>query len=348
MKLSVKHILKLGTAAALAVSAFSISLPTRAVAQDAPPLPGELVLGDLNSPRGLAVDADGNLLVAVAGNGGDFSMTMQGPEGEAVMKVGPSGQVLSIAADGTSTPIITGIPSYASEQETIGVYRAIPHGDSLWLVVSASGPGQYWADSVVELDGASKMVKRVISMFPYEAANNPDGNEIDSNVSDIAWGVDGTLYITDAGANTLYSWTEAAGLAVVQSWPENSVPTAVEVAENGDLYIGFLGEGLAPGAAKIEHWANGELVETFSGLNAVSDILLDGETLYAVELVIFGEQGPGPGRVVTVTADGATPIAEGLMAPFAIAKGADGALYVSFGTIAFAPGMTGGVVKLAQ
>jgi hypothetical protein len=50
--------------------------------------------------------------------------------------------------------------------------------------------------------------------------------------------------------------------------------------------------------------------------------------------------------VVIVTADGVTPVAEGLIAPFGIAQGPDGALYVSFGTIAFAPGMTGGIVKL--
>ena len=66
-----------------------------------------------------------------------------------------------------------------------------------------------------------------------------------------------------------------------------------------------------------------------------------------MQLVIFGEQGPGPGSVVSVTADGATPVAEGLLAPFGIAKGPDGSLYVSFGTIAFAPGMMGGVVKIA-
>lgn len=103
---------------------------------------------------------------------------------------------------------------------------------------------------------------------------------------------------------------------------------------------------MAPGAGKIEHWSDGELVETFSGLNTVTDILLDGDTLYAVQLTIFTDQGPGPGSVVTVTADGATPVAEGLIAPFGIAQGADGALYVTFGTVAFAPGMTGGIVKL--
>lgn len=345
MKTSVKNFLKLAAGATLAISAFGIG---PALAQDAPPLPGELVLGDLNTPRGISIDADGNLLVAITGNGGDFPLTMKTPEGEAVVNVGLSGEVISIDADGVSTPIVQGLPSFASEQETIGLYRAIENEGSLWLVVSSGGPGQYWADSVVELDGETKMLKQVIPFYPYEVANNPDGNEIDSNVTDIAWDSEGTMYVTDAGANTLYSWTEETGIEVVATWPENSVPTSIEIAENGDLYVGFLGEGLAPGAAKIERWSNGELAETFSGLNTVTDILLDGETLYAVELVLFGEQGPGPGRVVTVTAEGSTPIAEGLMAPFAIAKGSDGALYVSFGTIAFAPGMTGGVVKLAQ
>ncbi len=345
MKTSIKHFLKLAAGASLAISACGIG---PALAQDAPPLPGELVLSDLNTPRGISFDADGNLLVAITGNGGDFALTTKTPEGEAVLNVGLSGEVLSIDADGVSTPVIQGLPSFSSEQETIGLYRAIEHDGSLWLVVSAGGPGQYWADSIVELDGETKMVKNVIPFYPYEVANNPDGNELDSNVTDIAWDSEGTLYVADAGANTLYSWTEEGGIEVVTTWPENSVPTSIEIAENGDLYVGFLGEGLAPGAAKIERWSNGELAETFSGLNTVTDILLDGETLYAVELVLFGEQGPGPGRVVTVTAEGATPIAEGLMAPFAIAKGPDGSLYVSFGTIAFAPGMTGGIVKLAQ
>jgi hypothetical protein len=105
---------------------------------------------------------------------------------------------------------------------------------------------------------------------------------------------------------------------------------------------------MAPGAGKIEHWSNGELIATFGGLSTVTDILLDGDTLYAVQLTIFTDQGPGPGSVVTVSADGVTPIAEGLPTPFGITQDADGALYVTFGTLAFAPGMTGGVLKLAE
>jgi len=335
---------------ALAAAALIVGIPV--MAQDAPPpLPGEVVIGDLGAPRGIAFDADGNLLIADAGSGGEVEITLPSPEGESNMRLGMTGKIISVAADGTASDRIPGFPSYASEMETTGLYRVIPNGDSLWVIFSGTGPatvGAFWTDTIAEIDATTLAVKRIINLNEFETVNDPDGNGYDSNVSDLAWGADGTMYITDAGGNDLLSWTEADGLQVIQAWPDNPVPTSVEVAENGDLYVGFLGAGLAPGAGKIEHWSNGELVETFSGLNTITDILLDGDTLYAVELVLFGEQGPGPGRVITVNADGATPVAEGLPAPFALAKSPDGSLYVSFGTIALGPGITGGVLKLTM
>lgn len=335
----------------LLVAVCLLALGAPALAQgEMPPLPGDEVLGGLSAPRGLAFDANGNLLVAIAGTGGEVEMVLPGPEGEATMNLGMTGRVVSIAPDGTATDLIQGMPSYASPNETLGLYRAIAHGDSLWLVFSGTGPGAFgafWSDSVVELDAATLATKNVINLNGIELTQDPDGNGFDTNVADIAWGPDGTLYIVNAGQNALLSWTPAAGLQVVTAWPDNSVPDSIEIAENGDFYIGFLGAGLAPGAGKIEHWSGGALVHTYEGLNAVTDILLDGDTLYAVEMVIFGEQGPGPGRVVMVSEEGATPVAEGLIAPFGIAKGPDGALYVTYGTVAFAPGMLGGVVRLS-
>lgn len=325
-------------------------LPVMAQGEN-PPLPGEVIVGDLGAPRGLAFDADGNLLVAVAGTGGEASFSLAGPDGEATVNAGLSGRVLSIAPDGTASDRILGLPSYAFPQETGGVYRIIPHNESLWLLFSGTGAGNtgaYWADSIVEYDAQTLVVKNVINLNRFEAENDPDGNGYDTNVADIAWAADGTLYIVDAGGNDLLSWTADGGLELVHAWSDNPVPTSIEVAENGDLFIGFLGAGMAPGAGKVEHWSNGELIATFGGLNTVTDILLDGNTLYAVQLTVFTDQGPGPGSVVTVSADGVTPIAEGLPAPFGITQAADGAIYITFGTLAFAPGMTGGVLKLAE
>src|SRR5688572_5808616 len=253
-------------------------LPTMAQ-EEMPPLPGELVLDDLGAPRGLAFDADGNLLVAVAGTGGETAFTMLGPEGETAAHAGLSGRIVSIAPDGTAADLIVGLPSYALAMETLGVYRIIPNGGSLWLLFSGAGAGNtgaFWQDSVVEYDAETFTVRNIINLNDFEAANDPDGSGYDTNVADIAWGADGTLYIVDAGGNDLLSWTAENGLQLIHAWTDNPVPTSIEVAENGDLYIGFLGAGLAPGAGKVEHWSGGELVETFAGLNTVSDILLDG------------------------------------------------------------------------
>jgi hypothetical protein len=258
-----------------------------------------------------------------------------------------------LAANGTQSVALGGLLSFASpEGEVLGLARVYPQGDSLWLVHSGLGttaPSIY-ADAVIEVDKESGRIKTMIDLWEYEAANNPDGNEIDSNVNDIAWGADGTLYIVEAGANTLYAWSADGGLEVVQTWAENSVPVAIRFASNGDMYIGFLGAGLGPGAAKIEHRSadGSELIGTFEGLTAVTDIALDADdNLYAVQFFQFGDQGPAPssGSVVMVSADGITPVAEGLSFPFGLAQAPDGSWAVSVNS-AFLPAGSGAIVKI--
>ena len=133
-------------------------------------------------------------------------------------------------------------------------------------------------------------------------------------------------------------------------WPDNPVPTSVAFDANGDVFVGFLGAGLAPGAAKIEHWsADGTtLVETFEGLNTITDIAFgtDG-LLYAVSLIQFGEQGPmpGSGSLIQVGAEGATVVAEGLPQPYSLAQAPDGSWSVSANTV-FAPPGSGMVLSI--
>jgi hypothetical protein len=145
------------------------------------------------------------------------------------------------------------------------------------------------------------------------------------------------------------SWTADAGVEIAASWlfeGDNPVPTSVETDAEGNLYVGFLtGFPWPEGAARIEKWSGGELVETFSGLTAVVGLLVtDDGTIYATELGVF-TQGSGfsPGRVVMVSADGITPLLEGLPSPYGLAMNAAGELYVATGAIG---GQDGAVVRV--
>ena len=328
----------------------SVSIGAVVLAQDIPPIPGEIVMSGLDSPRGIAFNDNGTLFVADAGFGGDQVLTFVVGDTEVMKNAGLTGRVVSMTSDGVKSDALIGLPSYSATTGRFdGVYRAIPKGDSLWLLFNGNGKrtfGAYWSNSIVELDATSLATRTVINLDNFEATNDPDGNGFDTNVGDIAWDANGVMYIVDVAGNDLLSWTAEDGLQVITAWSDNSVPTSVEVADNGDIFVGFLGQGMAENVAKIEHWSDGELVETVEGLTAVTDILLDGDTLYAVEFVGYDGDEAGAGRVVKVSSEGITPVAEGIVAPFAIAKGADGALYVTYSTVTFVEGLSGGVLKI--
>lgn len=326
-----------------------LALGGAVAAQDMPPPPGEVVIDGLLQPRGISFGPDGSLVVVEGGDGGDL-LVAETPDGN--LMAGLDWAVNSVAADGTKTPLLL-LPSLNTGTEAISAYRAYWHDDSWWVVMTGGAPEQPpWnplSATILQLDSAGRILT-VIDTWPFEEANNPDGLEINTNPSDIAWLSDGTLLITDAGGNALLSWTAADGLQLVHAWG-NDVPTSVEVTANDDVYVGFLGEGIAPGAGRIEHWSGGDLVETFSGLTGVTDIEVTADgTLYAVQLFQAGADPaapPGPGNIVTVTADGATPVVEGLVLPHSMAIGDDGSIYVTVGTAAFFGPVPGQVLKIA-
>jgi hypothetical protein len=337
--------------AALFSIALGLAVSGMAFAQDGPPLPGEVVAGDLAQPRGVSIGPEGQIILVEAGAGGTLTVA-QTPEGD--ITGGMTQSVSSVAEDGTKTPVLL-LPSLDAGREALSAYRAYWHEGSWWVVMSGSSPGQPpWqplASTVLQVrpDGRIQML---IDLYAYEAANDPDGTgEINSNPGDVAWLSDGTMLITDSGANALYSWTAEAGLQLVQAWRTNPVPTSLAVTPADDVYVGFLGAGIAPGAGHIERWSNGELVETLTGLTAVTDIDLTADgALYAVQMFQFGDDpstGPGPGSIVTVTAAGATPVVQGLPLAHSMAIADDGTIYVTVGTAALRGPMPGALLKIA-
>jgi hypothetical protein len=339
---------KMIVAAAIILSAVPLlGLPV--LAQDATlEAPANAIVSGLNSPAGIAYDTEGNLLIAIGGNGGEKLVASDPDAGDTY--AGLTGQVLQVAPDGTQSVLIDNLPSGGNEGFGFFSYvRAYPKGDSIWLVFGGGSNDLIYSDAVIEVDKATLRIKNHIDLYTIEATQNPDGTDVNSNPFNLAWGPDGTLYIIDAGGNDILRWIQADGLNVFHTWAENPVPTAMSFASSGDYYVSFLGQGIAPGAGRIEHWsADGKtLIETFGDLTAVMDVTVGNDgNIYAVQLAQFGEQGPMPnsGSVVKVDTNGAVMVADGLNAPFALAQAPDGSWAVSINSV-FSPSGSGAVIR---
>lgn len=306
-----------------------------------------VVATGLNGPRGMSYDAEGNLFIAEAGTGG--TLEVETPFG--IGTLGNSAQITLVDIEGTQSAFIPGLPSVNLGMESLGVASLYATEDLLWVVFSESVPVNPLGWAVVAFDRETLRIRHFIDLYTYEVENNPDGSEeIYNNPNDIVIDGEGKLWIVDTGANTIYNWTGADGLQVWKSWSDNPVPSSIALAPNGDVVIGFLGRGIAPGEGHVDRYdAAGNQLETFGGLTGVTDIAIDAAgNLYAVQLyTAAGEEGPDvtSGSVVQLTADGAVPVAEGLYTPYGLVVTPDGGLLVSTST-AFADPGTGQVLRI--
>jgi sugar lactone lactonase YvrE len=311
----------------------------------------------LNNPRAIFYGTDGEIYVVDSGVGGmiETATPIELAAG------GGSSNVYLIEPDGTQHILIYGLLSVIIRgTEAAGASDIVVTDDAVWLLLSQgsalqqNNPTNPFSYALVKLNRETLRVEEFIDFYAYELENNPDGNELDSNPQDIAIAADGTIYIADAGANTVYSWTEATGLQVFHAWGENPVPTSVAIGPDGNLYVGFLTAFPFPTeGARIEKWStDGELLETFSDLTMVVDVVVaeDG-TIYATELGQFDLEAEGSpwlpesGKVVEVTADGPVVVSEGLNFPYGLAINPSGGLTITVNSAFTEPG-AGAVINV--
>jgi hypothetical protein len=301
--------------------------------------------------------ADGTLYIAEAGTAGDSAVVV---DPETTIHAGLTGQITAVSPDGEQSVVLPALPSTNRGNNDTGyrgTHAIYVTDDSFWVGVG-QGPESLFGltlfYSVYEVDRETWRIKTIIDTAQAAVdASQPDPDAINSDVTDIAVGDDGTMYITDSGCNCLWSWTEETGLAPFHLWDieDNPVPTGVSIGPDGTVYVSFLsGFPFEPQSTRIEQYsAGGELLQTFEGLTLVTDVLVTANgTIYAVELAAgLGDRGfiPDSGRVVTVSEAGVVPIMEGLRAPYGLAQAPDGSLVVSV-VSAFDPSGSGMVIAV--
>jgi hypothetical protein len=334
----------------------------------------------LDNPRGLTVSADGSVLVAEAGVGGEGPCAPS-PEG-GLACYGASGAVTRIW-DGGQARILTGLPSLADES---GMAASGPSDVAMrnsqvgWVITGLGADptlrepvfgevGLHFGRQVFFLPNGKYMYDADVSA--YEAEANPDGGLIDSNPYSVAALSGSRTIVADAGANALLlvvkrkvstlavfpdrlvDAPEFLGLPPGTQIPMQSVPNSVVVGPDGAYYVGELtGFPFPVGEARVYRVMPGQEPEVYAeGFTNIIDLAFDPEGhLYVLEIVkngLIGAEMTGDftGALIRVEADGShTEVAsEGLITPAGLAIGRDGGIYISnFGIFAGA----GQVIRL--
>jgi len=304
----------------------------------------KVVVGGLHNPRNIFLSG-ADVYIAEAGTGGPNTIDTEfGP-----LNVGGGGQITRVR-DGVASPFILNLFSSVSESgEATGPHDVYVNENSAWVLVGQGIPTanvEFPTFALVSFSADGVTQGNVIDLYANETANNPDGGVIDSNPVDFTVAPDGTIYVADAGANAVLRVGTDGVVSTFAAWPvvagqPEAVPTAVELDDAGNLYVGFLTGGPFPvGGAWIEELdPTGASIHRYNGLTMVVDIeLSDAGDLYAVEFGQFGQQGPvfNSGRIVRVTDSGIEPVVTGLNFPYGMAIRPDGSFYV-VNNASFAP-----------
>ena len=337
-----------------------------------PPTEVEVIASGLNNPRQLAFAPGGTLYVAEAGVRGDSENCSDHPElGTFCLEF--TGSLARVGRGGNVKRVVRGLPSISSATETLGPFDiAFTGRHKFALTIGLGGDPEFregFGDdgallaTIVTGDlrrhkGAGK-VRKAFDALAFEAADNGDGTDIDSNPTGIVKSGRGYVF-TDSGGNTLVS-TRRGGSTLATfdpvpttqpgpvpvGFPADAVPTDVVVGPDGARYVSQLvGFPFEKGSSTIWRVVRGHAPEPYAtGLTNVTSLAFakDG-TLYAVELAV--ERPPGGARRCAGQGESGSnsheTVAGDLSAPYGLAIRGHSA-YVTTGSLAAADGQ---VIKI--
>lgn len=316
------------------------------------------IMSGLNAPRGLTVGPDGGVYVAEAGSAFDTTTAPFVVIRGANNYYGTTGSV-SRSLGGVQTRVITDLPTLREGNEAGGGPTDIGFvGGNAYVTIGmgldiAQRTGPFTnLGNILRFSGASGTGTVFSDVAAYEAANNPNGDDLYSNPFKFGISSDGsTGYVVDAGANALLSVDGAGTIGLVTTFgtlapapvpfppfslAAQSVPTSVVVTPDSTIYVGELGGfPFTPGASRLHRIAPGGSVADVlaTGFTQIIDLGLSGDgLLYVLEydsngLGTMGESGAL--YALDPLTGGRTLLTDSLVAPTGLTVGPDGTIYVS-------------------
>lgn len=324
----------------------AVALFGAGLAQQGPPPPGVPLATDLQGNRGLTALPSGDVLVAE----------------------GAGGRLLSMAADGTLTELLTGLPVTTievapGEVETAGISSAISDGNTgYYYLIGESTDAGFSALYQAEANGTPVLIA---DLGDYEEANNTDGDmtldgepELLSNPYDLVRDANGDIFITDSGANAVLkvdgTTNEITTFAVFTNRENplfadgagiggptmDQVPTGITIGPDGAFYLTTLtGFPFPTGAARVyrledgnadgDALDDGESTVFFEGITTGTDLVFDANGDLLVSQFSTNMLAGAPGRISRISDGTASTLVHLLVTPTSLTISDGGRLLVS-------------------
>ena len=245
----------------------------------------KVVASGLDNPRGIDIAKNGDIWIAEAGKGGagPCVASPEDPEAPPVC-FGLSG-AFTVVHKGWQKRVVTGLPSFATQgtgDDAEGPVDIVVNGKRVTGLIGGGHTPEQRASLgedgalfgwVVKIDPWKGSVWPFADIVQYEADNNPDGGEVDSNANGIAVRHGGYV-VADAGGNSVLGVSHKKAISTLAVFPDTmvdappflglpagtqipmqAVPTTVAVRpKDPNVYVGQLtGFPFPPGAASV--WA---------------------------------------------------------------------------------------------